>query len=191
MQFQLGLLLWKRFTEVIQLSCRWCRLLVVLGMFVCCVLSRSDPSCSKTDQARCFRDSPLLHASIDGIACDHAALCIVCKPSFQVFLPHEHLPLVLFVCVFCFLFNLLSTANTPHCPHPSPLDPLLQHTRTPCHPTACLLLASNAHSSGTIEIFAAPMLFIVTVQLTATSLVVEKSQRLREAMRMMGMREVR
>jgi len=53
------------------------------------------------------------------------------------------------------------------------------------------LLASNAHSSGTIEIFAAPMLFIVTVQLTATSLVVEKSQRLREAMRMMGMREVR
>jgi hypothetical protein len=34
------------------------------------------------------------------------------------------------------------------------------------------------------------MLFIVTVQLTSTSLVVEKSQKLREAMRMMGLREV-
>ena len=48
---------------------------------------------------------------------------------------------------------------------------------------------SNSHSSGVIEVFASPMLFIVAVQLTATSLVAEKAQRLTESMRMMGMRE--
>ena len=48
---------------------------------------------------------------------------------------------------------------------------------------------SSSHSSGVIEVFASPLLFIVAVQLTATSLVTEKSQRLAESMRMMGMRE--
>jgi len=48
---------------------------------------------------------------------------------------------------------------------------------------------SNAHSSGTIEIMASPMLFIVTVQLTTSSLVLEKGQKLKESMRMMGLKE--
>ena len=41
-----------------------------------------------------------------------------------------------------------------------------------------------------METFAAPLLFLIAVQMTAVSLVTEKTQRLRESMRMMGMREL-
>ena len=48
----------------------------------------------------------------------------------------------------------------------------------------------NWHSSGLVETFAAPLMFLIAVQMTAVSLVTEKTQRLRESMRMMGMREL-
>jgi len=45
-------------------------------------------------------------------------------------------------------------------------------------------------SNGVIEMLVAPFAFIMVLQLTCVSLVSEKSTRLRESMRMMGMREI-
>ena len=45
-------------------------------------------------------------------------------------------------------------------------------------------------SNGVIELLVAPFAFIMVLQLTCVSLVNEKSTRLRESMRMMGMREI-
>ena len=47
----------------------------------------------------------------------------------------------------------------------------------------------SAKSSGALELFFAPLLFIFAVQLTSVSLVEEKSNKLRESMRIMGMLE--
>ena len=45
-------------------------------------------------------------------------------------------------------------------------------------------------SSGSLETFAAPLMFIIAVQMTSVSLVMEKSTRLLESCRMMGMKEL-
>jgi ABC-type multidrug transport system ATPase subunit len=56
-----------------------------------------------------------------------------------------------------------------------------------------LIFAENnfetGKSSGAVEVFFAPFLYIFVVQLTTVSLVEEKSSKLRESMRMMGMLE--
>jgi len=56
----------------------------------------------------------------------------------------------------------------------------------------CLLTYGSFNSwasSGTIELFVVPFGFVVALQLPTVSLVSEKSARLKESMRMMGMRE--
>ena len=49
---------------------------------------------------------------------------------------------------------------------------------------------NNGSSSGMVELFLIPFAFIIVLQLTASSIVSEKSLRLLEAMRMMGLREL-
>lgn len=49
---------------------------------------------------------------------------------------------------------------------------------------------TSFRSSGVIEVFGTPLMFIVVVQLTTTSVVMEKASKLLESMRIMNLREL-